>query len=428
LSDFDVIIVGGGLAGLTTAYLLAKEGAEVLLIERGNFSGAKNMTGGRIYSHSLEKILPGFAREAPVERRITREKISLMTGDSSVTVDYSSPELALPGKDSYSVLRADFDQWLAGKAEEEGAQIVTGIKVDDVLLKNGRVCGIMAGGDEMAADVIVLADGVNSLLAKKLGLRAELSPCQVAAGAKEIIELPASVIEDRFQCESGEGAAWLFAGQPSGGRTGGGFLYTNKESVSLGVVCTLSDLASGSVALPQLMENFKRHPSVAPLVRGGKMIEYSGHLVPEGGWGMVPRLFTDGALVVGDAAGFCINLGYTVRGMDFAVGSGECAARAILMAKQTGDYSAQTLGCYKNLLDKSFIMQDMKLYRKFPHFMENTPRIFSGYPEMASDLMARLFVIDGQPPKPLYKKVSRSLKKVGALNLILDGLKGVRSL
>jgi electron transfer flavoprotein-quinone oxidoreductase len=428
LSDFDAIIVGGGLAGLTTAYLLAKADAEVLLIERGNFAGAKNMTGGRLYSHSLEKIIPGFAGEAPVERRIIREKISLMTDDSSVTVDYYSPGLTLPGQDSYSVLRADFDQWLAGKAEDAGAQIVTGIKVDDVLRENGQVFGIIAGGDEMTAGVTVLADGVNSLLAQKIGLRAELPPHQVAVGVKEVIELPAGVIEDRFQCPSGEGSAWLFAGQPSGGKVGGGFLYTNKESVSLGVVCTLSDLITGAATLPRLLENFKNHPSVAPLVVGGKMIEYSGHLVPEGGLDMAPRLFDAGVLTTGDAAGFCINLGYTVRGMDFAVGSGECAAQAILAAKQAGDFSAETLGCYKTALDESFIMKEMNMYRKFPHFMENTPRIFAGYPEMASDLMNQLFVVNGRDQRHLYQKAGRSLKTVGALNLTLDALKGVRAL
>jgi electron transfer flavoprotein-quinone oxidoreductase len=428
LSDFDAIIVGGGLAGLTTAYLLAKEGAEVLLIERGNFAGAKNMTGGRIYSHSLEKIIPDFAGEAPVERRITREKISLLTEDSGVTVDYASPGLAVQGQDSYSVLRADFDQWLAGKAEEAGAQMVTGIKVDDILLENGQVRGIIAGGDEMAADVTVLADGVNSLLAQKMGFREELPPNQVAVGVKEIIELPAAVIEDRFQCHGGEGTAWLFAGQPSGGKVGGGFLYTNKTSVSLGVVCTLSDLITGAATLPQLLENFKNHPSVAPLVTGGKMIEYSAHLVPEGGLTMLPQLFGAGVLVTGDAAGFCLNLGYMVRGMDLAIGSGECAARAIMAAKREGDFSAESLSRYKTALDESFIMAEMNLYKKFPHFMENTPRIFAGYPEMASDLMAQLFIVSGQQSQPLYKKAGSSMKTVGALNLILDALKGVRSL
>lgn len=331
---FDAIIVGGGIAGTVSAYLLAKEGLEVLLIERGNFCGSKNMTGGRIYSHSLEKIMPNFADEAPIERKITREKISLMTEESNVTIDYYSDMLGQQGSDSYSVLRGKFDQWLSEKAEEEGANIINGIRVDDLIVRDGRVCGVIAGDEEMEAHVTILADGVNSLLAQKLGFRGELSPNQVAVGAKEVIELPENVIEDRFQCNGNEGTAWLFAGTPSGGRVGGGFLYTNKSSISIGVVSTLSDLVKADISVPQILENFKNHPAVQPLLKGGKLVEYSGHLVPEAGLSMVPKIVGDGVLVVGDAAGFCINLGYAVRGMDFAVASAEYAAKAVLKAKE----------------------------------------------------------------------------------------------
>jgi len=213
-----------------------------MLVERGNYSGSKNMTGGRIYSHSLERIIPNFALEAPVERKITREKISLMTEESNVTLDFSSTRLGEQGSDSYSVLRGVFDQWLASKAEDAGVQMVAGIRVDDLIVREGKVCGIVAGEDEIEADVTILADGVNSLLAQKLGYRGELAPHQVAVGVKEIIELPSEVIDDRFNCRNGEGTSWLFAGTPSAGKVGGGFLYTNKTSISLGVVSTLSEL------------------------------------------------------------------------------------------------------------------------------------------------------------------------------------------
>lgn len=425
---FDAIIVGAGVAGSVAGYLLAKEGLEVLVIERGNYAGSKNMTGGRIYSHSLEKIMPNFAAEAPVERKITREKISLMTEESNVTIDFQSELLGVQGSDSYSVLRGEFDQWLAEKAEEAGAQIIPGIRVDDLLVKDGKVCGVIAGEEELESEVVIIADGVNSLLAQKLGFRGELKPHEVAVGAKEVIELPQKVIEDRFNCNDGEGTAWLFAGSPTAGRVGGGFLYTNKTSISLGIVATLSDLENSSKTVPQMLEDFKNHPAVKPLIKDGEMIEYSGHLVPEGGAAMIPRIVDDGVLVIGDAAGFCLNIGYAVRGMDLAIGSAELAAKAVLAAKQKGDYSESSLSLYKTLLDDSFVMKDLNHYQKFPHFMEHTTRIFHEYPEMAANIMADMFVMNGQPSQPLMKNMMKHVKKVGLMNLAKDGMKGVRAL
>ncbi|MGJ7922009.1 FAD-dependent oxidoreductase [Neobacillus sp. LXY-4] len=424
---YDAIIVGAGVAGSVAGYILAKEGLEVLIIERGNFAGSKNMTGGRLYSHSLEKIIPDFAKEAPVERKVTREKISMMTETSAMTIDYSSESLAVQGKDSYTVLRADFDQWLAEKAEEAGAQLIPGIRVDELLVKDGKVCGVIAGEDELESETVIIADGVNSLLAQKLGFRGELKPHEVAVGAKEVIELDESVIEDRFQLNKGEGAAWLFAGSPTAGRIGGGFLYTNKSSISLGIVCTLSDLEKSPKTVAQMLEDFKSHSSIQPLIKDGKMVEYSAHLVPEAGYHMIPKLVGDGVLVIGDAAGFCINIGYAVRGMDLAIASAEAAAKAVIEAKAKSNFSEATLSKYQSLLDESFIMQDLKLYKKFPHFMENE-RIFNQYPEMVTRMMDDMFVIDGTPSKPLMSNMMQHVKQVGLMNIIKDGIKGVRAL
>lgn len=425
---FDAIIVGAGIAGSTAGYLLAKQGLQVLIVERGNSAGSKNMTGGRIYSHSLEKIMPDFAREAPIERKITREKISMMTEDSNVTLDYYSGKLGAQGSDSYSVLRSVFDQWLADKAEAAGAEIIYGIRIDDLIVRDGKVCGVIAGEDEIDAQVTILADGVNSLLAQKLGFRGEIKPHQAAVGVKELIELPPKVIDDRFQCLENEGTAWLFAGTPSANQFGGGFLYTNKNSISLGVVSSLSAVVKGNTSVPQMLENFKRHPVIEPLIKGGTLLEYSAHLVPEGGLGMVPKIVGDGVLVIGDAAGFCINLGYAVRGMDLTIGSAECAANAVLAAKEAGDFSARFLAAYETNLNSSFVMKDLNLYKNFPHFMEETPRIFGDYPQLAADILAEMFVIDGQPAQPLMKAMLKQIKKVGLMNVAKDAWKGVRAL
>lgn len=427
VDGFDAIVVGGGVAGATAAYVLAKNGVEVLLLERGNYGGSKNMTGGRLYAHSLEKIIPNFAEEAPVERRVVKEYVSLMTESDAVTLQYHSPRLAESGKDSYVVLRGKFDNWLFEKAEEAGAVTAAGIKVDELLIENNKVAGVICGDEVMKADVVILADGVNSQLAEKAGLRKRIQPSQVAVGVKELYELPPTVIEDRFGLKEGEGAACLYAGFPSNGLVGGGFLYTNKESISVGLVINLEHIDQSKKTIEEMMVDFTNHPEISPLIKGGKLLERSGHLVPEAGLSMVSALYGDGFLICGDAAGFCLNIGYMVRGMDLAIASGEMAAKAVINAKEKGDFSSSSLQYYKDLLDKSFIMKDLALYKNFPSFMENS-RIFNEYPALVSNIMKDMFVVDEKPAVPLRKKVIPHLKKVGLINMVKDFIKGVNSL
>ncbi len=420
---FDAIIVGAGLAGSVAALVLAREGADVLVIERGNSAGAKNVTGGRIYAHSLERIIPGFADTAPVERRITHEKLAFMTEKGAMTMDYLNGEEAGASQVSYSVLRSKFDAWLMAQAEEAGAQLITGICVDNVVQRDGKVVGVEADGDILEAKVVILADGVNSLLAEKLGMAKRVDAANVAVGVKELIELPKSVIEDRFQLQGNEGAACLFAGSPTDGLMGGGFLYTNEDTLSLGLVCGLHHLKDAKKSVPQMLEDFKQHPAVAPLIAGGKMVEYSAHVVPEAGMNMQPELIGDGVLIAGDAAGMCMNLGFTIRGMDLAVAAGEAAAKAVLSAKQNNDFSRNGLASYRQHLDNG-PMRDMRMYQRLPAFLDN-PRMFTRYPEMVVGVARDLFTIDGSAPVPMRKKILQHAKKVGFINLMKDGIKGV---
>lgn len=416
---FDAIVVGGGLAGSAAAYTMAKAGLDVMLVERGAFCGAKNTSGGRLYGHSLEKLIPNFAEEAPIERKIVKERVSMMTPGSAFTGEYTSDKLGDQGRASYSVLRSKFDKWLADKAEEAGAMIATSIRVDDVIVKDGKAVGINCEGEEIMSDVVILADGVNSLLAQKLGMKKEIEQGQVAVGVKEVIELGEDVINQRFGVSSGEGVSWMMAGDPTGGNLGGAFLYTNKDSVSLGIVTTTSDIGRIELSVPDMLERVKDHMAIRPLIEGGTTREYSAHLVTEAGYNMVPELYRDGVLVAGDAAAFVINLGYTVRGMDFAIESGRLAGEAVIKAKEASDFSADSLSYYKTLLDQSFVMKDLKQYQKFPDLLE-CHEIFNDIPKMADEFADTLLKVDGRPPVPLPMIALTVLAKNGGLRGLMD--------
>ena len=418
--DFDIIVVGSGCAGAVAAYVAAEAGKSVLVVERGNYAGAKNMTGGRIYAHSLKAVFPDFENEAPIERKIMHERIVMADTESSMTIDFTSPELAREGADSYSVLRGPFDQWLAEKAEGAGAEYIYGIAVEELVKDDtGKVIGVRAGGDDITASVVIVAEGVNSLLSERSLGNTRPKPDQMAVGIKETFELSASVIDDRFLLSEGEGAAMLFVGAPTHGKVGGGFLYTNKESISLGLVATIATAAEASNDTPvyQMLEDFKNHPAVAPILRGAKLVEHSGHMVPEGGYGMVPTYVFDGALVVGEAAGLCMNMGYQVRGMDFAVASGRMAAEAAIDALSAGDTSAEGLAGYKKRMEDSFVIKDLETFRRWPHVMEEWDAMFSDYPTMVREIFNAMFCVDGQPQEHLSKRIMPILRKRGLFKL-----------
>ncbi|MEG1750357.1 MAG: FAD-dependent oxidoreductase [Raoultibacter sp.] len=428
MSDFDAIVVGSGCAGSIAAYELARAGKSVLVVERGNAAGAKNMTGGRIYSHSLKRVFPDFEKDAPLERKITHERISMLSPDANFTVDFTSEEMRQEGRDSYSVLRAEFDPWLASQAEEAGAEYIYGIAVEDLIENEGRIVGVMAGEDEITADIVLLCDGVNSLLTEKAVGFKRPAAHTMAVGIKQIIELPEGVIDDRMLCAPGEGSSWLFAGDATHGHVGGGFMYTNKNSISLGLVATISDAATSEVPVYQMLEDLKAHPAVAPLIRGGKVVEHSGHMVPEGGLNMMPELIGDGVMLAGESAMMCVNLGYMVRGMDYAIAAGMHAGLCAVMALDAGDTSKAGLQCYLDALDDSFVLRDLKQFSRFPHFMESTPRMFNEYPTMIRDIMNTMFIVDGDPVKPLKKSVMPIVKKVGMMNIFKDVRGGMKAL
>jgi electron transfer flavoprotein-quinone oxidoreductase len=431
--DFDVIVVGCGCAGAIAAYVAAKKGKSGLVVERGEYAGAKNMTGGRIYAHSLRAVFDEYADgevdwdEIPFERKITHERIAMMDPASNMTIDYTSENLGEAGQESYSVLRGEFDQWLMGLVEEGGCEIIPGIAVEALLKdEGGCVTGIRAGEDEITAHVVIVAEGQNSLLAERFLGAPRPKANQMAVGIKEVFELDEKTIEDRFLTPEGEGAAMLFVGDCTHGVVGGGFMYANKTSVSLGLVSTISEMEKADTTIYQAMEDFKNHPAVAPIIRGAEMVEHSGHMVSEGGAEMVPELVHDGALVAGDAAMLCMNLGYMVRGMDLAVASGRFAAEAACEAIDAENVSRAGLAGYKTRMDGSFVMKDLRTFAKWPHTMETWDRMFTEYPKMVGEIFDSMFIVDGTPQQPLRKRIMPIVKQRGLFKLAKE-VKGALS-
>ena len=423
LEGFEVAVVGAGPAGSAAALTLAREGVQVLLVERGTFPGSKNVFGGRIYSYALKRLLGERWKDAPVERFVRKEGITFMTADSSFSVEYESKDPT----GSFTSIRSKFDKWLAEEAEKAGASLITDSRVDDLVLERGIVKGIIAGPDKIPTDVVIACDGTTTNLARKAGLASMLEPREVSIGMKDVIELPADKMEERLGLEPEEGAAHVFVGECSGGLRGGGFLYTNKDSLALGMVVGADDTSTKKVPSHTLMDRLRNHRKVRRLIRGGKTIEYDAHMIPEAGPKMLTRPYTGGMLVAGDAAGHLLNNGYTFRGVDMAIVSGIAAAQTILEARKRKDYSAQSLQTYARRLREEPALKDMYTFSKVPRYLRNN-RLYNVYPELVCSAAEAIYRVDGNRKRKIYKELRTQTKgKVSTISLIRDLLAGART-
>ncbi len=381
-----------------------------MLIERGVQAGSKNLSGGVFYCRVMEQVFPGFVDAAPVERRITRNCITFLNPTSSVSIDYWDARLEEP-VNAVTVLRAKLDPWLSEQCEIEGVLVMPGVRVDGLLTEGSQVVGVRAGDDELRARVVVAADGVNSFIARGAGVRAAEKPSDLAVGVKSVIALPREVIEERFHVQGNQGAAFALVGDCTQGVAGGGFLYTNAESVSVGVVLRLDDLDAKGLSSSDVHDHLLAHPAIAPYLAGGTLLEYGCHLTIENGPEMVSHDLTrPGLVVIGDAAGFTLNTGLTIRGMDLAAGSAIAAATAINLALDTADFSQASMDGYVRELESSWLGSDMKTYAKAPAFLENEA-MYGPVGLLVADVLHGVFDLDLTPRKPLRTTALTAIKK-----------------
>lgn len=415
MSEYQCIVVGAGFAGCSAAIRLAQKGAKVLLIERGDEGGAKNLSGGILWGDDLSRILPDWKATAPIERPVTAKKVGFLSEKgSSFVVEYADPALKKETV-GYAVLRGKTDKWMMDQCRKAGVTVITGVDVEGLHKENGRVVGVVQAGEVTRAHCVIVADGANSRLTLQADLRhgeKKLDMDHYALGVKEVLKLDRKVLEERFQVGTDGGLAAEFVLGRTDGVLAGGFLYTNQDTLSLGVVINLRSMkGQGEQTTHDIVEQFRNHPYIAGLVKGAEMVEYGAHLVPEGGYVAFSQLAGDGVIVAGDAAGFCFSNGVVIQGMNYAVRSGICAADAVLYAIQKKDFSQVTLDRYVHLLEADGIMGDFKRFKNVSKFLWN-PRLFQKYPDMLSGVFRRMLAAEG-PKQKMKAHVKAAMKEAG---------------
>jgi electron transfer flavoprotein-quinone oxidoreductase len=310
---------------------------------------------------------------------------------------------------------------------EAGALLICETTVEELLLDGDRVIGVRCDrlGGEVYADVVVLADGVNSTLARKAGFHGEIKAKEVALAVKEILFLPEEVIQQRFNVKGEEGVVIELVGKVTEGMVGTAFLYTNKESLTIGIGCMLDGFKSNpNRTTPYaLLEKLKHHPSIAPLIEGGEMKEYCAHLIPEGGFHSIPKVYGAGWMIVGDSGGF-VNAAHR-EGSNLAMTTGRLAAETIIEARAAGwPMSEKTLKAYKDKLDASFVMKDLHKYRDMPEVLHANPQFFTTYPGLVNRAAQTMLTVDGVDKKSKEREIFKSFRgSRGVAGLLGDAFK-----
>jgi electron transfer flavoprotein-quinone oxidoreductase len=405
----DVIIVGAGPAGASAAIKLAQGGKKVVLIDRGMPIGSKNLSGGVLWGNDLHEILPDWQTDAPIERIIVNKKVGFLSVEDATVLDLHFDSWEKENYSGVSVLRVKFDEWLANKAQEAGAAVLSGIMIDSLIIKDGKVIGVRQDNEELFADTVIIAEGSNARLLLDHGLMKDPSKRrferkEMLIGVKEVFTLTRDVMEERFLLDENTGLAGEFIlGNIPDGVMAGGFFYTNKDTLSLGVVVHLDSLNS-DVRSYEVIEYFKQHPLIAKYIKNAVSVEYGAKTVPELGYNNFPPLYGDGYLVIGDAAGFVFSNGLVIQGMNYAIKSGLLAADTII---EDG-----SLKNYQKKLKNSYILKDFKRFRKVKKLTKNKI-LFELLPTGINNALREILTEKGEPKQPIIKKALKVMKQTG---------------
>jgi len=428
---FDAIVVGAGPAGIAAALTMARGGLNVLVIERGEFPGAKNVFGGVLYRQQFEDLIPEWWTKAPLERPIVEQNYWLLDETGAAKIGHRSRRYVDGKPNNFTAMRAKFDPWFAAQAEEAGALIICETCVTELLMEGDRVVGVRTDREEgdVYAEAVIIADGVNSLLGKQVGAHREWAPNEVSLVVKESLSLPKEKIEDRFGLEEGEGATIEILGSPSQGMIGLGFLYTNKETLSLGLGVMLDDLKASGCRPYDLLENMKQHPALRKLLQGAELKEYAAHLIPEGGLRAMPKLAGPGWMIVGDAAQM-VNFVHR-EGTNLAATSGRLAGETVLAMAKSGSFSPEGFQEYAKAIRSSFIQRDLAKYQRLPGFLhDHKDLVMSKLPRVLNDSLYEWFNVDERPKTDHQRQIIEGMKTAaggtwGLLKLAYQGWRAI---
>jgi electron transfer flavoprotein-quinone oxidoreductase len=343
---YEAVVVGAGPGGAAAAAVLARNGVETLVLERGVEAGSKNVTGGLVYAeesapYTIDSLFPDFREEA-TERPVTDYYLHNVAGERVETFDITD----LHEHDtewSDAVLRRRMDSWMADRvhemASETGGGLLTDVRVNGLLREGGEIVGVTCDElDPIRADLVVAADGVNSELARDAGLMDWEEPEEWFQGVKAVVDVPPEIIAERFGVADDEGEAHLFSGDLFEDVRGGGFVYTNEDSLSIGSVFHLDSIVEQEAEPHELLDNLLTHPLLADWLEGHyDEVEYSAKLVPDSKKAANPSPHEGRLLVVGDAAGQMQAQGPIIKGMNHAVSAGALAGEAFAEAKLRGN-------------------------------------------------------------------------------------------
>ena len=414
---FDAIVVGAGPAGNSAALVMAQRGLSVLQIERGEYPGSKNVQGAILYADALARLIPDFREDAPLERHIVEQRMWMLEDKSYIGSNFRSTSFDDERANRYTIIRVKFDTWFSQKVQEAGALVICETTVTDLLKDDrGRVIGVRTDRDQgdVTADVVVLADGVNAQTGRRAGLRAELRPNEVALAVKETMFLNKETIDQRFNLSGAEGAVIEAAGSITAGMAGTGFVYTNEESLSVGIGCMVSDFAEARVKPYFILERFKQHPAIAPLLQSAEVREYAAHMIPEGYYDAVPQLYGDGWVVAGDAAQFVNSIHR--EGSNMAMTSGRLAGETIAAAKEKGQpLDRKTLKAYQQALENSFVLRDLKKYRRLPRLLAQNKHFFTDYPKLLTRAAETYLRVDGTPKRDKERQITGTFRQTRRL-------------